>query len=593
MRVEALAFCLLPFALTSAQVVVRDRVPAPAASTAVGAGSIAGTVVTDEATPQPVARARVELTAEGQPPRTAFTDSAGAFAFADLPAGRYSLSATRPAWVRANYGAKRPNRPGTPITIADGQRIAGLQLRLMRGAVITGTIRDEFGQPAPGAIVRVMQYRTQNGERTLVPVPLPATAVGEPSDDRGVYRLYGLPPGEYIVAATPRPLGPGDIRLTTDADLQAARRAAQQREGAAPSPPPDASATVTYATVFFPGTTSAAAATPVAVAAGEERSGVDLTLQLVRTSRIEGTVSSPAGVAPESVRLLIVPAGPAVSGLPGAMMFNNTRPDSDGRFTFRGIAPGGYTLTARAAGGLWATADVAVDGETVSGVRLDLAPGLTIAGRIVVDAPAALVPDLSAARIMLKPSGGGMVVMSLGGSASDGSDPVVHVDGRFTIPNVVPGRYRLTAQIGGPGGWTLKSATAGGRDIFDFPLEIGPNDRIGDAVLTFSNRTQEVSGTLQDASGRPAPDYTVIVFPAENRLWDSPLRIATARPSTDGRFQLRNLPAGDYRIAALVDIAPGEANDPALLEQLVPASVVFTLREGERKVQDIRIAGGS
>ena len=69
-------------------------------------------------------------------------------------------------------------------------------------------------------------------------------------------------------------------------------------------------------------------------------------------------------------------------------------------------------------------------------------------------------------------------------------------------------------------------------------------------------------------------------------------RIRTSRPGTDGKFTVTNLPPGEYRIAALVDIAPGEANDPAFLEQLLQASYQFTLRRGEKKVQDLRIAGG-
>jgi hypothetical protein len=97
---------------------------------------------------------------------------------------------------------------------------------------------------------------------------------------------------------------------------------------------------------------------------------------------------------------------------------------------------------------------------------------------------------------------------------------------------------------------------------------------------------------MSDAAGRPAPDFTIVIFPADKNYWLSTRRIRTTRPDTSGKFSVANLPAGDYRIAALIDIAPGEQTDPAFLEQLLPASVTFTLREGEQKVQDIRIAGG-
>ena len=66
----------------------------------------------------------------------------------------------------------------------------------------------------------------------------------------------------------------------------------------------------------------------------------------------------------------------------------------------------------------------------------------------------------------------------------------------------------------------------------DFPLEITPSGDISDAILTFTDQTQQVSGALQDATGRPAPDYTIVVFPADKRLWTSARRIRTTRPAT-------------------------------------------------------------
>ena len=146
----------------------------------------------------------------------------------------------------------------------------------------------------------------------------------------------------------------------------------------------------------------------------------------------------------------------------------------------------------------------------------------------------------------------------------------------------------------GPGpGWSLQSAVAKGREILDFPLDVAPNDEITDVVVTFSDAQQEVSGSLQDPSGRPAPDYTIIVFASDNRYWTSPTRrIRSTRPGTDGRFSVAGLPPGEYLMAAVADVAPADVNDPAFLEQLVGASFKFTLAEGEKKSQDLRISGG-
>ena len=89
-------------------------------------------------------------------------------------------------------GLRRTNA-GTAMTITDGQQVSNVALKMARGAVIAGTIRDEFGQPLPGARVSVLQYRMQNGERTLVPVAA-VGPLGDGTDDLGAYRIFGLPP---------------------------------------------------------------------------------------------------------------------------------------------------------------------------------------------------------------------------------------------------------------------------------------------------------------------------------------------------------------------------------------------------------------
>ena len=110
-------------------------------------------------------------------------------------------------------------------------------------------------------------------------------------------------------------------------------------------------------------------------------------------------------------------------------------------------------------------------------------------------------------------------------------------------------------------------------------------------LLTFTTRTQEIAGVLQDASGRPAPDYTIVVFSSDDRFWTTgSRRVRSARPGTDGRYVLRDLPAGTYHLAAVTDVSPAELADPAVLRELVAAAIPIALTAGEAKVQDIRIA---
>jgi len=237
---------------------------------------------------------------------------------------------------------------------------------------------------------------------------------------------------------------------------------------------------------------------------------------------------------------------------------------------------------------LWASADVSVDGQNVSGVTLTLQPGMTVSGRVTVAGVGADPPsDLSRARVTLMQVGNSNTV-SMGVPSTQ-----VDATGRFTFTGVTPGKYRFIGSLSSPeANWVAKTVSAKGKDALDFPFDVLPNENVSDVVVTFTNQTQEISGALQDASGRPAPDFTVVVFPADRTYWTATRRIRTTRPGTDGRFVLKGLPAGSYRLAALTGIAPGEANDPTFLEQIFAASLAITLRDGESKVQDRKIATG-
>jgi len=244
----------------------------------------------------------------------------------------------------------------------------------------------------------------------------------------------------------------------------------------------------------------------------------------------------------------------------------------------------------------WAQADVPVDGSPIAGVSLALQPGMTITGKVefrsvMVRAGA----PYKGIVLLLRPAptpGGQRVTMGA---------PSAEIDetGHFKISGVTPGKYTISGIVptqpgSGPAPpWRVGSAVFKGKDVLDFAFEVQPNEDIADAVVTFTDATQEIAGSLQDASGRPAPDYTIVVYAADKAFWTlNSRRVRTARPGTDGRFTVTGLPPGDYRMAAVVDVSPAEINDPAFLEQIGNASFAITLGLGEKKTQDLKIAGG-
>jgi hypothetical protein len=186
-------------------------------------------------------------------------------------------------------------------------------------------------------------------------------------------------------------------------------------------------------------------------------------------------------------------------------------------------------------------------------------------------------------------SSGGTVV---GNSFNSVTPAQVRPDGTFTASAIAPGTYELRVTVPAAIGqtWALQSAVLRGKDLLDFPLEIDSGGDLPNVVLTFSDRRSELTGTLQTPAGGPAPGYFVVIFPHDRTFWTpQSRRIKSARPGTDGRFTITDLPGGDYLIAALTDVDPDEWQNPAFLDQLVPAAIKVVITPGGRVTQDIRV----
>jgi hypothetical protein len=133
-----------------------------------------------------------------------------------------------------------------------------------------------------------------------------------------------------------------------------------------------------------------------------------------------------------------------------------------------------------------------------------------------------------------------------------------------------------------------------GVDAADVPFDVRPDQDIANAVVTFTDKLAELSGTLLDAAGHPTPEFSIILFPFDKSMWSQRSRRlrAPVRASTDGKFKFTNLLPGEYYLAALTDFEPNDYYKPAFLEQVAAAAMKVTIAEGEKKVQDLKIAGG-
>ncbi len=286
--------------------------------------------------------------------RVATTDQQGRFEIRELPAGRYTMTASKGGFVSLQYGQRRPSESGTPIELGDGQTIDKIAIALPRGSVLGGRITDEFGEPVANASVSAWRYGYVGGARRMMPAGQNSR---DTTDDQGQFRLFGLPPGDYYVSATLRTGGPE----VTD-----------------PMGEPSG-----YAATYYPGTPNVAEATRVTLAVSQENTGVSFGLIATKLVRVSGQVLTSTGSPATNGMVLLVPAG--ANGRPGMAAQQGgagNRIDQTGFFRLPNVAPGRYQVQARSGARDFEIArmDLMVGAEDVEGLTLVTAPGATING---------------------------------------------------------------------------------------------------------------------------------------------------------------------------------------------------------------------
>jgi hypothetical protein len=550
---------------------------------------LGGTVVSETEPGRPVRRALITLAGAGLAGTVqVVTDEAGRFVFAQLPAGRYTLTADKPGHVRSYYGSKRFGRgPAMPIAVADGQRIVDLSIKLLRGGAVEGMVVDEHGVPLASAQVTILRPSFVNGVRKLAAVP--GVMPWATTDDRGRYRIYGLAPGEYTVRAGGSPL-PGGVRQTRAADAEAAARELQSGVRAANEAGRAEAPQVSRLGSYFPGVPDPSQAELFTLGPAEERTGVDIPIALVRSSRLDGMSVGPGGQPLTNVLVGIANLGSgSLFSSPGIV-----RPRPDGRFGLASILPGRYAFFGRGTEAdtnptpdiplpLWTWTEFTVSEQDVTDVVMQFSPGVSVSGRLTFQGSQP-VPEVAKLRVSLT------AVPAIPGTMLNLPAVSPQPNGAFEITGVPPGRYRLS--VAGAGAWSLRAAIVNGADMLDAPLEVPSGQSITDVAVTFTDRPAEVSGTLLDQLGRPAPEYAVVMFSTDREHWGaSPRRHSGAvKLASDGKFVVRGLPPGEYYLTAITDPDPSQLADPVVLEQLAAASLKLVLAEGEKKVQDLKLA---
>jgi hypothetical protein len=472
------------------------------------------------------------------------TDGDGRYELTDLQPATFRVAAERSGFLRFEYGQRRASEPGESIDLENGGHRQNIDISLPSPGVISGRLMDDVGDPAEGVDVRVLRIGYEAGRPRLVD----AGGLGSHrTDDLGRYRIYGLPPGQYIVSAVA-----GQIRPDfTSAGLSG------------------------YAPTYFPGTPNPGDAQWVSVDLSAQVTGIDMTMSRTATARVTGRRLDEAG-NPAGGTIVMSPSRRSGSVAP-TPVGARTRPD--GWFEFPNVAPGEYVVQAStprrdsSSEGEFASTFVTVNGIDVTGLVLRTSAGSAIKGRVVLerDTEPWLWSELTVSALPLD------LDLSPLPPASAG----VRDDWTFDLSGISgPRVIRLAAATPG---WMLKAVMLNGIDVTDTPWRFGTKEQsIGDLELILTDRVTEISGTIGDARGRAVANTPVIVFSTDRERWGPASRfVATTRSGRSGAFAVHRLPPGEYYVAPIDRMLDGEWQDAALLELLTSQATVVTLAEGQ------------
>src|SRR5688572_12914400 len=431
-------------------------------SAASRSGAIVGRVF-DAATNAPIRRAQIygtnkELVAD------ALSDDEGRFQLSNLPPGEWRVTVSKGGYFTWEPGQRRPFDPPPPISLTRGQRVT-TNVPLSRGGVIAGRVSDESGEPLAGLRVRVYRAKMVKGYRRLEDV-----GAADQTDDTGAYRIFGLPPGDYYVAAS--------LRMA----------------------PPDSVVQTTYSPTYYPGTGELAEAQRIRVDLGTESTAI-FPLLPVRTVNVTGMVLSSSGGPASAFLNLVSDAGEFGTplGIGGV-----TQPD--GTFTIPDVPPGRYMLNASLRGdGPTETGSmpVTVVSDDVTGATIVTGRPPTIKGRFVADAGVVgAIPE----GLLVATAARGTVLAS-------GSGPIFELD-------ELSEAFTLSVEYL-PDGWAVKAILVNGADVTDSKLALPVNEE-AEAQVVLTNRLTRITGSVS-AESLPVK-AEVVVFAADSSKWSYPSR---------------------------------------------------------------------
>lgn len=508
---------------------------------AVAQNSVEGTVVNDK-TGLPLRRAHVVLTEVGADAIGIDTDDRGVFVIRDVPAGQYSITASRDGYLASSDGLIGALRQPRHFPIGEKQSITGLQFRLRPFAVIAGSIAFEDGEPAMGVNVQAFrEYRNRLRRGYIV-------AGRATTDDRGGYRIFGLASGSYLVAAIYGNPGPAKETLR---DAQALH----------------------YTTTYYVHTMKLGEASAVRLDYGEELGGIDIFLERVRKVTVRGRVTG--GEAGGTLAVAISLQQLDAHGVGSLTVAAPVSLGRDNQFEIRGVAPGSYFL--------WA--------EGTSG-------GRPVAGHI----PLTVGPfDISDADLAVQGDHSGLAVLVMDQNATFAQPPALRFEPRDERAKIVnaeesAGVYQFSLRGGDiydlfvdnlPNDYYLSAVRLNGVDMMPFGID-GNAASLGQPFeVALDSRGGAVTGRVFGTDDSLWSDARVALIP------DPPIgRVQSYREGAadeNGVFTIHGVPPGRYILLAWFDAPPCDLYDPDNLAACRTAGTAVEVGQGSQQNVELKM----
>jgi protocatechuate 3,4-dioxygenase beta subunit len=444
------------------------------------------------------------------------TDDDGKYQLTGLAAGQFTIMPLAKAFVEGGNGAYR--QPGQAISVGEGETITKIDFALVRGGVITGRITDTDGRPVIGERVNVVARDAPDSGRVMTMFDGPRNK----TDDRGVYRVYGLGPGSYKVSIG-QAAGSGGVAVMGMGGSQ-------------------------YKQTFYPGVAEEAKATFLEINEGTELSNVDIIAgRSGRGFSVSGrVVDADSGQPVPNVYVAHSSLNEGTQQL-GGMNFSGGQTDANGKFRLDNVQPGRYAAYMLATGeGVTSYSDQTpfdVSDGDVSGVEIKIHRGATISGVAVIEnnfdpAVASLLQTVSM-----------FAFSQTKGGAPSFSRSQINADGRFSFSGLAPGKVHIN-MVGfptPPKGLTLVRTEVDGIEQRE-GIEVSAGAKITGVRLVFAYGAGSIRGEVKSEDGILPAGLTlqVIIRPASGGA-----RTFSGAVDARGHFVVENIPPGAYEMSVV------------------------------------------